>query len=64
MSFEVQIEMKLASGMGSSQRTHRDFANVVELISMRKLDSSFAKYLHSSLRTTFSELVLRATDVD
>lgn len=56
------IEMKLASGMGSLRRTHRDFADVVELIAIRKLDSSFARYLHSTLRPTFRELVHRVTD--
>ncbi len=55
------IEMKLASGTGSLRRTHRDFADVVELIAIRKLDSSFARYLHKSLRSTFRELVRRAT---
>lgn len=53
------IEMKLASGMGSLRRTHRDFADVVELIAIRKLDSSFARFLHRSLRSTFRELVSR-----
>lgn len=58
------IEMKLASGLGSVRRTHRDFADVVELIAIRKLDSSFARYLHKSLRPTFRELVQRVTDED
>ncbi|MCC6508617.1 MAG: hypothetical protein IT423_05895 [Pirellulaceae bacterium] len=55
------VEMKLASGTGSLRRTHKDFADVVELIAIRKLDSSFARYLHKSLRPTFRELVQRAT---
>ncbi len=55
------IEMKLASGLGSLRRTHRDFADVVELIAIRRLDSSFARYLHKSLRQTFRELVHRST---
>ena len=54
------IEMKLASGLGNLRRTHKDFADVVELIAIRKLDSSFARYLHSSLRNTFRELVHNA----
>ena len=58
------IEMKLASGLGSLRRTHRDFADVVELIAIRKLDSSFARLLHKSLRPTFRELVQRVTDED
>ncbi len=53
------IEMKLASGLGSMRRTHRDFADVVELIAVRKLDGSFARLLHKSLRPTFRELVHR-----
>lgn len=55
------IEMKLASGLRSIRRTHRDFADVVELIAIRKLDGSFARLLHKSLRPTFRELVHRVT---
>ena len=51
---------KLASGLGNLRRTHKDFADVVELIAIRKLDSSFARYLHGSLRNTFRELVRNA----
>lgn len=54
------IEMKIACGTGSLRRTHKDFADVVELIAIRKLDSSFARYLHRSLRKTFKELVRSA----
>ncbi|MFM7319520.1 MAG: hypothetical protein ACKO5E_21440 [bacterium] len=54
------IEMKLASGIGNLRRTHKDFADVVELIIIRNLDSSFARHLHPSLRPTFRELVQRA----
>lgn len=53
------IEMKIACGLGSLRRTHKDFADVVELIAIRDLDSSFARYLHKSLRSTFRELVHR-----
>ncbi len=56
------IEMKIACGIGSMRRTHKDFADVVELIAIRNLDSSFARYLHKSLRSTFRELVGRAKD--
>jgi hypothetical protein len=52
--------MKLACGMGSLRRTHKDFADVVELIAVRELDSSFARYLHKSLRQTFKQLVRSA----
>lgn len=54
------IEMKLASGQGNMRRTHKDFADIVELIAVRKLDSSFARYLHSSVRDTFRQLVRNA----
>ncbi len=54
------IETKLASGQGNLRRTHRDFADVVELIAARSLNSSFARHLHKSLRTTFRELVRHA----
>ncbi|MFN9538741.1 MAG: hypothetical protein ACK6A8_05775 [Planctomycetota bacterium] len=55
------IEMKLACGLGSLRRTHKDFADVVELIAIRNLNSSFARHLHKSLRGTFKELVKRAS---
>ncbi len=54
------IEMKLACGMGNLRRTHKGFADVVELIAIRKLDGSFARYLHSSVRDAFRKLVLNA----
>ena len=58
------IEMKIASGLGSVRRTHKDFADVVELIAIRNLDSSFAQYLHKSIRQTFKELVRIAQSED
>ena len=58
------IEMKIASGLGSVRRTHKDFADVVELIAIRNLDSSFAQYLHKSIRQTFKELVRNAQSKD
>lgn len=54
------IESKLACGESNLRRTHRDFADVVELIAVRQLDASFAGLLHKSLRKTFRELVRRA----
>lgn len=54
------IESKLACGQGNLRRTHRDFADVVELIARHDLSRSFARHLHSSLRETFRELVLHA----
>lgn len=55
------IEMKIACGTGNLRRTHKDFADVVELIAIRKLDGSFARFLHKSVRSTFRELVRNAT---
>jgi len=53
------IEMKLACGTANIRRTHKDFADVVELIAVRKLDGRFASLLHKSLRKTFRDLVKR-----
>jgi hypothetical protein len=58
------IEMKIASGMGNLRRTHKDFADVVELIAARNLDGAFARYIHHSVRPTFRELVRHARDAD
>ena len=55
------IEMKIACGTSNLRRTHKDFADVVELIAIRKLDGSFARFLHKSVRATFRELVRNAT---
>jgi hypothetical protein len=54
------IELKLACGLGNLRRTHRDFADVVELIVVHDLSRSFARHLHKSLRKEFRDLVLRA----
>lgn len=40
--------------------THRDFADVVELIAIHNLDGAFARHLHKSLRKTFRQLARRA----
>lgn len=58
------IEMKIACGMSNLRRTHKDFADVVELIAIRKLDDSFSRFLHPSLRPTFRELVRNANASD
>ncbi len=58
------IEMKIACGMSNLRRTHKDFADVVELIAIRHLDGSFARHLHKSLRPTFRELVRNASASD
>ena len=51
------IETKIACGMGDLRRTHKDFADVIELILRNRLNSSFARYLHKSLRPTYRQLV-------
>jgi hypothetical protein len=40
----------------------RNTTDVVELIAIRNLDDSFARFLHPSLRPTYRELVRRAAD--
>ena len=54
------IESKIACGLGNIRRTHKDFADVVELIVENRLNSSLARYLHKSLRTTYRELVRKS----
>ena len=51
------IEIKIACGTDNVRRMHKDFADVVELICIRKLDGTFAKYLHKSVRATYRKLV-------
>jgi hypothetical protein len=51
------IDSKIACGQGNLRRTHKDFADVVELIIQNRLSSSFARFLHKSLRATFRQLV-------
>ena len=60
LSLAKLIEVKLACGEGNLRRTHKDFADVVELIAHHQLSRSFARHIHKSLRPTFRELVLRA----
>jgi len=54
------IESKVACGLGILRRTHKDFADVVELIVQNRLNSSFGRFLYKSLRTTYRELVRRS----
>lgn len=61
LSLERLIETKLACGLGSLRRTHKDFADVVELIVQRQLSSSFARHLHNAVRPTFRKLVREAS---
>lgn len=54
------IEIKIACGAENVRRMHKDFADVVELILFRKLDGSFARFLHSSVRDIYRQLVRNA----
>jgi hypothetical protein len=54
------IEIKIACGAVNVRRMHKDFADVVELIAIRKLDGTFAKYLHKSVRDIYRKLVQNA----
>jgi len=56
------IESKIACGEGNLRRTHKDFADVVELIVKHDLRQSFAGKLHKSLRKTFRQLVRQARE--
>jgi hypothetical protein len=59
LSLAQLIQAKLACGLGDLRRTHKDFADVVELIAIHRLDGSFARFLHKSVRKEFRELVGR-----
>ena len=54
------IESKIACGLGNIRRTYKDFADVIELILHNRLNSSYARFLHKSLRPTYRELVRRS----
>ncbi len=54
------VESKIAAGEGNLRRAHKDFADVVELVAIHRLDGSFARFLHRSVRKQFRELVRRA----
>lgn len=54
------IEAKLACGQGNLRRTHKDFADVVELIDKHHLGRDFAHYLHKSVCEPFRKLVTHA----
>jgi hypothetical protein len=59
LSLAQLIQAKIACGLGDMRRTHKDFADVVELIAIHHLDGSFARFLHKSVRKDFRELVRR-----
>jgi hypothetical protein len=54
------IESKIACGMGNMRRIYKNFADVVELIIVNRLNSAFARYLHKSIRPTYRDLVRRS----
>lgn len=54
------IETKIACGLGNLRRTHKGFADVIALVLHNRLDASFARYLHKSLRPTYRQLVRRS----
>jgi len=60
LSLPRLLEIKIACGEGNLRRSHKDFADVVELIAVNNLDGSFARNLHRSVRATFRELVRAA----
>ena len=60
LSLAELLQAKIACGLGSLRRTHKDFADVVELIAAHGLGESFARFLHPSVRAEFRELVRRA----
>ena len=61
LSLAALIQSKLACGLGNLRRTHKDFADVVELIAIHRLNSSFARLLHKSVQPEFRTLVKHAT---
>lgn len=60
LSLPRLIESKIACGEGNLRRSHKDFADVVELIAIHQLDGRFAGRLHKSVRKTFRELLRHA----
>ena len=59
LSLAHLFQAKIACALGSPRRTHKDLADVVELIAVNNLDGSFARFLHKSLRKEYRALVRR-----
>jgi hypothetical protein len=57
LSLARLIESKIACGESNLRRTHKDFADVVELIAKHDLGRDFARNLHRSVRGTFRKLI-------
>ncbi|MBX7105374.1 MAG: hypothetical protein K1X57_14920 [Gemmataceae bacterium] len=62
LSLAALIQSKIACGLGNLRRTHKDFADVVELIAIHQLDGSFSRFLHESVRGEYRELVRRVRE--
>ncbi|MBI2825691.1 MAG: hypothetical protein HYX69_13485 [Planctomycetia bacterium] len=58
LSLAALIESKIACGQSNLRRTHKDFADVVELVAKHHLGRDFARHLHKSLRPTYRQLVM------
>jgi hypothetical protein len=56
------IQAKIACALGDMRRTHKDLADVVELIAIHSLDGSFARFLHKSVRKEYRLLVKRVSE--
>jgi hypothetical protein len=59
LNLAALIQSKLACGLGNLRRTHKDFADVVELIVIHHLDKTVVNHLHKSVRREFQALVDR-----
>ncbi|MCA8997497.1 MAG: hypothetical protein KDA80_10930, partial [Planctomycetaceae bacterium] len=60
LSLAQLIDLEIACGEANLRRTHKNWADVVELIAVNGLDKSFARRLHPSVRNAFKQLVDRA----
>ena len=60
LSLAALIESKIACGQADLRRTHKDFADVVELIDKHQLGRDFARHLHKSVRSTYRRLVVHS----
>jgi hypothetical protein len=58
LSLAALIESKIACGQSNLRRTHKDFADVVELVAKHQLGRDFARHLHKSVRAAFRQLVM------
>jgi hypothetical protein len=56
LALERLIEAKIACGLGDLRRTHKDYADVVELIAHHSLSRADAQRLHKSVRKTLASL--------